>query len=167
MKKYVIMCMLMVLLSGCSAGQRFETVSDALQEPDAVVACQITADFPKDTAVPVFESPEDVTVYLCDGYDIVLCTLEAGDLDRTLKEITGFSKEKLTVLETKQNDFTRYDCVWSAAGEGGDQIGRAAVLDDGNYHYAMTVMANSEDAGALQAQWQPMFDSFQAVSTAP
>ena len=59
----------------------------------------------------------------------------------------------------------RYDCAWTAAGETGSRIGRATILDDGNYHYTMTVMADSADAGTLQETWQELFATFQVVST--
>jgi len=47
----------------------------------------------------------------------------------------------IQVIKTAQDTYERYDFVWTAAGEDGLQTGRACILDDGNYHYALSAMA--------------------------
>lgn len=157
--------MLVFVLTGCSTERDYETVMDTYTEPAPVAAQQIMLQLPPEASMEVFDSSEAGTYYQCDGYEIILQTLEAGDLDKTFKEVTGFSKADLTVMETAQGEMKRYDCVWSAAGEGKEQIGRAAVLDDGNYHYVLTVMADFSKAGALQEAWQGLFDTFTVINT--
>ena len=39
-------------------------------------------------------------------------------------------------------------------------MGRAAILDDGSYHYVLTCMTDASNAHALQESWQTLFDSF-------
>ena len=93
---------------------------------------------------------------MCDDYMLSMQTLAGGDLNRTLKQITGYDKTQLTVLQTRAGDAEKYSCVWTAAGEGGDQVGRAVILDDGNYHYCVTVMADAAAAGELIPVWQEL-----------
>ena len=53
-----------------------------------------------------------------------------------------------------------YHKVWTAAGEGGDQLGRAQILSDGEFHYVVAVMADCTASGTLAETWQALFDSF-------
>ena len=73
--------------------------------------------------------------------------------------------EELTVVKTGTTGNLRYECVWTSAGEGGDAVGRAAVIDDGSYHYCLTVMATEEEAPQLRNTWQALFDSFTLSSS--
>ena len=66
-------------------------------------------------------------------------------------------------VETFEKGFHRWDWVWTAAGEGGDAVGRAAVLDDGVYHYCVSVMAEAGEAGALETQWSALMGSIEVV----
>jgi len=99
-----------------------------------------------------------VAIFLCiyPMWYILIQSFSSGNLDATLRELTGFGREKLSVIETNG----RYECVWTAAGEDGNVVGRAVILDDGNYHYCMTVMADEEDALQLRSAWKTLFDSF-------
>ena len=69
----------------------------------------------------------------------------------------------LTVLETRQGDIDRYDFVWTMAGETGDRLGRAAILDDGNYHYCMSVLRDAQNPKMSQIVWSDVFASFTLV----
>lgn len=126
---------------------------------------EIQLQLPKEATAPVLQSQEGGKLYLCDGYTLTVQTLSAGDIDRTMREVTGFSKDQLTVMETEQMDFRRYDCVWSAAAEEGEQVARTVILDDGNYHYAVTVMADFAAAGELANTWQSLLGSVSLSST--
>ena len=50
-------------------------------------------------------------------YEILVETMASGDLDATLRSLTGYTADRLTVIRTQQNDADRYDFVWTAAGE--------------------------------------------------
>ena len=165
MKKLWAVLILAALLTGCGTKQTFETVSDLVDVPAMAQMQQLTLDFPDEAAVPSMENPDVGKLYLCDGYTLAVQTMDAGDLDRTLRQLTGYGKSQLTLMKTKQDGSDRYECVWSAAGENGDQIGRAVVLDDGSYHYSVSVMASADDAGELTDTWQKIFDSVKLVST--
>lgn len=165
MKKCWIVLLLVVLLTGCDARQTFETMLDDCNLPVMAQVQQVQLSLPENAAVPSMENGEGGKIYLCDGYTVTLQTMDAGDLDGTLRQITGFGREQLTVMQTTTDDIDRYQCVWSAAGEGGDHVGRAVILDDGSYHYAVTVMADFASAGELASVWQGILDSAQLVST--
>ena len=62
-------------------------------------------------------------------------------------------------VETVQEGVKRDDCVWTSAGEGEDQVGRATVWDDGAYHYAVTVMAGESQMRELSDIWQDILGS--------
>lgn len=157
--------MLGLLLTGCGTQQTMETISDEFDVSVMAEVQQISISLPEDAALASLESAEAGKLYLCDGYYVTVQTMESGDMDRTLRAVTGFSKDQLTVIQTEPGELTRYDCAWCAVGEGGDQICRGVVLDDGNYHYVVTVMADAAKAGQLSAVWQHILDSAKLVST--
>lgn len=159
MKKFWIVLALALLLTGCSAQETYETLSDDYLQPAMAQLQQVVLTLPEEAAVQSMENDTAGKLYLCDGYTLTVQTVDGGDLDRTVRQLTGFSKDQLTVMETERNGVKRYQCVWTAAGEGGDHVGRALVLDDGSYHYAVTVMAQSAIAGELAQTWQDIFDS--------
>jgi len=156
-KLWVLLCALL-MLTGCSQ-PTFETVTDLYQDGPLPQAKSICLELPQEAAMPTMESEESGKLYLCDGYSIAVQTLSGGDLDGTLRQLTGFSRDSLTVMERKTGGISRYDCVWTAAGEGQEQTCRCVVLDDGVYHYAVTVMSDSVDAGKLQETWQSILGS--------
>ena len=163
MKKVLCVLFVLVLLTGCSQPKDFETMSDAYFEPDLPLAQKVIFSLPEDAAQAVLESAETGTLYLCDGYTVAVQTLPAGNLDATLREVTGYGREKIQLWERKDGEISRCCCVWASVGEGGDQMGKATILDDGNYHYVLTVMAAAEDAGELTETWQQLMESFSIV----
>lgn len=165
MKKIVVVLFMALLLTGCSAQQTLETISDAFDVSAMAKTQQIQLSLPEEAAVESMENEDAGKLYLCDGYCVTVQTMDAGDLDRTLRQTTGFSKDKLTVIKTRTGDYSRYDCAWTATGEGGDQTCRGVVLDDGYYHYVVTVMADANKAGELSATWQHILDSASLIST--
>lgn len=158
MKKIIIAATLLLLLSGCSQ-PTFETLQDLGIQTDTSVASQILLTLPEEASAAVMESQDAGKMYLCDGYTVSVQTLPGGDLNRTLRQVTGFSRDGLTLMQTQQGDYTRYETVWSAAGEGEDQVGRVVILDDGSYHYTVSVMAPYTAAGDLAATWQQILGS--------
>ena len=162
MRKMVWITALLILLSGCAGQETFETVTDEMVAPVLVEARQIIVELPEDAAAPTVES-ENGSLYICQGYEIGIQTLEAGDLDATIRSVSGYGAEDLTLIRTVVGDMDRYDFVWACAGETGDRVGRGAVLDDGNYHYVLTVISDAEDAMQFEEVWQKMFQSFSVV----
>ena len=159
MKKVLLVLMLAALLCGCGTQETFETVEDLIPVLPVASPQQFYVSLPEEAAEPTFQGENGWELYVCNGYTISKQVMDSGDLEKTIQNLTGKSGEELQVMKTKQETCDRYDFVWTAAGEEGLQLGRACILDDGNYHYALTVMAEEETAGQLQQTIQELFDS--------
>ena len=158
MKKLWIVIAVALLAAGCSGPSGYETVEDVYAEQTLPAPQQVSVLLPADASVQTMEKDGE-TLYLCDGYSVILQTMESGDLDATLRTVTGYEREKLSVMEIEGEALDRYECIWLAAGEGGDQMGRAVILDDGNYHYTVSLLADAEQVGALAETWQDILSS--------
>lgn len=162
MRRIWMAAALALLLSGCGAKETLETVSDTIIEPVPAAPAQISVRLPDNAVAPVLES-ESEQVYLCEDYEIVVETHASGDLDATIAAISGYDREQLTVMQTQQDGAARYDFVWVSAGESGDRLGRAVILDDGSYHYCMSVLRDAENQEKSQVVWSDVFASFSLV----
>ena len=160
MKKVVCLIFAMALLAGSQQPKDLETLSDSILQPELPQSKEIFLQLPEDAAKAVLEAAGTGTLYLCDGYSVAVQTLPAGNLDATLREVTGYGREKIQLWEKKEGNISRFVCVWTAAGEGGDQMGKTTILDDGNYHYVLSIMSDAENAGELAETWQQIMDSF-------
>ena len=159
MKRCVGILLLAVLLCGCGAEETLETVSDEWLVPVMAQPREISVRLPEDTLMPVLEQ-DGRQLYMGQDYEIMLETLASGDLNATVETLSGYHKDQLTVLKTRQDALDRYEFVWTTAGEGGDRLGRAVILDDGDYHYCMSVL---RDVGETRIVWRDVFGSFSLV----
>ena len=164
MKIIIVLIVSVLCLSGCNAPKNLETVSDISDMQVAAIPKKLEVAVPENATVCTMENGEG-SLWLCDGYVMTVQTMAGGDLNRTLVQLTGFSQDQLTVMQTKQGDIKRREFVWSAVGEGGDQVGRAVILDDGSNHYAVCVMADAAEAGKLTETWQKILDSVNLTDT--
>ena len=158
MKKLLFCLIFLALLTGCAREETMETVGDVWDVPAMAVPRQILVDLPEDAAAGVLES-DTGRIYIADDYEIMLETLESGDLDGTLRQLCGKGKDELTVMETQQDGLKRYEFVWVSAGERGEQLGRSVILDDGNYHYCLSVLRPEEAEETSQVVWSQVFQS--------
>ena len=165
MKKFLAILGLCLFLGGCASQQTFETLLDAYDVSVMAEIRQVELALPEDAVITTIEQENVGKLYLCDGYNVAVQTMESGDLNKTLYETTGFEEEQLAIMKTKRGEVTRYDYTWCAAGEAEEQICRGVLLDDGSYHYVVTVMADASKAGDLTATWQHILDSAKLVST--
>lgn len=157
-----IICLALVLalcLCGCGAQQTVETVTDEIITPVVAMAQEVNLALPEGASMEVAEAEDTGKLYLCENYTVAVQTLEAGDLDKTLRTVTGYGREDLTLMQRRDGAYDRYECVWAAAGEGQEQVGRTLVLDDGSYHYTVTVMAPASQAGELTEDWRALMSS--------
>lgn len=158
MKKWMLWMIVPFFLTGCGAEETFETIADEQVLSVMATPKQIVVDLPEDAVAPVLES-EGEQIYLCDGYDILIEVRPAGNLSGTIRDLSGYEKEDLTVMETQWQEVSRYEFVWASAGENGDRLGRAVILDDGDYHYCMSVLRDA-DGKDSQIVWNQVFSSF-------
>ncbi len=153
---------LVMLFSGCAAEETFETLADPVVQTEAAVPRQISVELPDDAVAPVLENAGE-QIYLCQDYEIIIETLAGGDVENTIQSICGYERDDLTVLETQFQQITRYDFVWASAGETGDRLGRAVILDDGSYHYCMSVLRDADTTETSQIVWSNVFNSFDLI----
>ena len=159
MKCVLSVLMMALLLCGCGAEQTLETVADELVVPVMAQPRKISVSLPGEAAMPAVES-DSGRIYVCEDYEIVIQNYPSGDLNATIEELSGYTMDRLTVMATDQDGVDRYDFVWASAGEDGDQLGRAVILDDGNYHYTMTVTRPADTTETSQITWSQVFNSF-------
>lgn len=160
MKKVWMILPVALLLAGCGSVETFETVSDDLVQPVVSQTREIYAAVPEGALTTVMEAEDGGRLYLCDGYTLTLQTLDGGDLNKTVQRLCGYDAGGVSVLETMDGAWKRYEWVWVSAGEGGEALGRAAVLDDGVHHYCLTVMADAREVAVLEPEWADLFSSF-------
>lgn len=157
MKKLLLMLCAILLLTGCTA-QTFETVDDLNDVQAMANPATLLLDLPEEAAAPAMQGSSG-TLYFCGDYDIMVEIVPSGNLSNTLQTLTGFEREELKLIQTIRCGVDCYEGVWSAAGEAGDHIGRVLVLDDGSFHYCVSVMAMAEDAGHCAEQWNEILES--------
>ncbi len=163
MKKLWTLLLAVLLLAGCSKATSLETVGDIQDAPVVATMQQMLVDLPPELSTPTLQDESAGKLHLCDDYTVMVQTLEAGDLKRTIQTATGMDMENLQIIQTKQADAKRYQFVWASNGESGIQVGRACILDDGAYHYVLTAMADEAKAGKVQPTWQEIFASFRVI----
>lgn len=163
MVKKLWILLLALCLTGCSKPV-YETVADVPVVPVSGTCQQILLELPEEAAAPVATQQPNGQIYDCGNYTITVQTLDSGDLDKTLRALTGYSREQLQVIKTLREKLSRYDTVFTAAGEETLQVGRVCILDDGAYHYAVTALAPEELAGQLRTQWDALFSTVRLVA---
>lgn len=162
MRKWIGLAVVVWALTGCGAAPTMETVADVMVEPAAPEPRAISVILPGETAMPAMESDAG-RIYMGSDYEICIQTLPGGDLSSTVESMSGFAHDDLTVMTTQQDGYARHEFVWASAGEGGDLLGRGVVLDDGNYHYALTVLRSAGTEGTSTVVWDGVFSSFRLV----
>ncbi len=160
MKKcFGIVLLISLLLTGCAAEPTVETIADGLAAPVMASPREISVQLPEEAASPAVES-DSGRLYICEDYEISVQILEGGDLSQTVKTLSGYNRDALTVMNMRQDNLNCYKFVWASAGEAGDQVGRAMILDDGYYHYCVSILGDAEQAQENQVFWEDMFASF-------
>lgn len=157
MKKMMVLFVAMLMLTGCSV-QTFESVDDLNDVQALANPATLLLDLPEEASVSAMKGSSG-TLYFCDDYDIMVEIMPSGNLSSTLQILTGFDASELDLMQTMRCGVDCYESVWSAAGEAGDHVGRVLVLDDGSYHYCVSVMALAEDAGACADDWNLLLES--------
>lgn len=158
MKKLIVLLLLMSMLVGCGAEETFEVVEDVIPVEPVAAPQQFFVSLPDEAMTPTFQD-DSSELYVCQDYTISKQILASGDMEKTVQTLTGQSQEDIQVIKSFYDNCDRYDLVWTAAGEEGLQLGRACILDDGNYHYILSTLAGEETAGHLRDALQDMYDS--------
>ena len=150
----------LLLLGGCAKAETtVETVADVWEVPAVAEPKEIRLELPGEALECAMES-DTGRLYLGRSYDVMVQTLTGGDLDATLRELTGFSRDEITVIQTRAEYPKRWEFAWAAAGESGERIGRGVIIDDGNYHYCLSALQDA-DVTDCQIVWSEVFNSFE------
>ena len=165
MKRWWIIALLCLMLTGCDETV-YETMSDLYEQPEQMHPAQVLLILPQDAALMTAQGDTDNLYYFCEDHTISIQTLMGGDLDKTLKAVSGYSRDKISLVGLSQEELDRYEFVWVVAGEQGDEICRGVILDDGYYHYVLTLQASAEVVAELQQPWNQVASTF-SLDTAP
>ena len=162
MKKWCVLLLLVFCLSGCGEAEVFETVQDEAVRPVMAEPGEIMLQLPEEAVLPAMET-DSGTLYMCRDYDVMVQTLAGGDLDATVRQVTGYGLEDLTVITTAKGDLTCYEFVWTIASDIGEQVCRGMILEDGHYHYVLSAMTDASLTSEYQEIWNGLFESFGLV----
>lgn len=165
--KWVCMILAALLLTGCSEPESFETMSDHYVEETRPQAQETSFWLPQGAALMTSTTETGAQLYECEGFTAWTQVFASGDLDATLQAVTGQDPERIQRICRKSSQGQRSECAWACAGETGDQVARTLVVDDGYYHYTLTVMAPAQNAADLALTWQDMFQSFRLGEKIP
>ncbi len=166
LKKWIWALLLPVFLTGCQAETvpQWETVDDELVEVIEVIQepYAMTFGIPDDAVLEVFASSDTRKVYLQENgdYEITSEALRADSIADVVQELTGFSMEDLTVMQTLRGSLPEYQFAWTSNTGSGGIVSRATVLDDGGYFYALVFSVQESCGDQYQDCAQSVFSSF-------
>lgn len=161
MKKWLIrICLILgIMLCGCSGGEDFEVIADSLVDSPKPEPAKMVLTLPSDVTLSVMEG-SDWECYEGEHYQIILQTCPSGSLDQTLQLVTGYSKEQLNVMEISATNVDKYFCAWSSVSEAGEVVGRCTILDDGMYHYCLSILIDAEVSGEVRDTINAVFATY-------
>lgn len=162
MRVFALILMVLLLISGCAAAETFEYVTDEPVQPAVANPREVYFQLAQDPVMPAMET-DGGQLYLCGDYDVMVQTLPGGDLDGTVKQVSGFSMEDLTLIQTASGETDKYEFVWTGSSEEGELIGRATILDDGHYHYVLSSTVSANLIEEYQEIWNGIFESFKLI----
>lgn len=161
MKKVLCGMLAALFLMGCQPVGNLEKVEDIYVDAPAT-AKSIQLALPKEAEVGAMTGNFG-TLYFCHGYEISTEITAAGNISETFATLTGFPLDSLAAVQTLQTGMRRYDCAWTAAGEAGEVVGKTVVLDDGSYHYCVTVTVPAKDAATYAEEINGLISSIQVA----
>ena len=95
-KLFFIGLALALVLCGCGARETLETIADDIPVESVLGQMrEISVRLPDGAVSPVLKS-EAEQLYLSEDYEILVQTCPAGNLNDTIRKLTGFDKEQLT-----------------------------------------------------------------------
>ena len=162
MKRMIVLMTVLGLLSGCGAAETYELVTDEPVQQVSAQPREMHFFLAEETAMPAMET-DSGKLYLCGEYDVMSQIFDGGDLERTIRQVSGFSPNDLTVIQTESEDVKRTEFVWTSAAEEGHRICRATILDDGNYHYVLSATVPAEKIEEYQEIWNGIFETFKLI----
>ena len=162
MKRMIVLMTVLGLLSGCGAAETYELVTDEPVQQVFAQPREMHFFLAEETAMPAMET-DSGKLYLCGEYDVMSQIFDGGDLERTIRQVSGFAPSDLTVIQTESENVKKTEFVWTSAAEEGHRICRATILDDGNYHYVLSATVLAEKIEEYQEIWNGIFETFKLI----
>lgn len=147
MKKWIIIVLCFIVLTGCSSNADYETIGNVCDEPMSVyIPAQIELVMPEESDMKETATVNGTKYYRFGDCQVWVDVLQTGNLSATIEEITGQNPEKMTVIAREMNGYSCYETTWSAMAEEGMHIGRLLVADNGKHHYCIALMMPEESS---------------------
>ena len=161
MKKWIFGLVLVfgIFLCGCNGTESYEVLSDDIVGVPIAEPAKVELKLPEDSALAVM-SGSDWQYYEGEHYQIILQTFSSGNLDQTLQNITGYQIDNLSVIETSVDGIDKFHCAWSAVSDEGELVGRCTILDDGMYHYCLSVLVEADAACEVRDTIDAVFATY-------
>ena len=163
MKRLIGVLIVFLMLTGCSEPV-WETVSDPAEIGADTVWQEhaYTLQIGVPDGVSLVEETAEGRLYATeDGeLEIETRTFLTSGVDQAIRELSGYVREDLTVLQTQRFGLPEYQFAWVAQTESGSRLYRADLVLDGTCCYAV-VCSSLEEAGDYYAfQARQVFSSF-------
>lgn len=150
MKRLLVLMMAAALMSGCAAEPVYETIGNAMEDTQPVISPgKIELVLPEEAEMQVIEDEYGSKSYRIGDREVWTQICDGGDVSATLEKVTGIRADALTVMEHQVLDMPCHEIAWITTNEEGTFVARTAVLDDGNYHYCVSLMMPEADAEKL------------------
>lgn len=163
MKKWGLVLMMIVLLSGCSVKSEaaLETVTDGLETGPLVPYC-IVFNVPEGMTQETFGDDGRCAVYEAENGDYTITTevLDATTVEGAAERISGIPAERLDILTLAGTPMTEHHFAWSSTGEEGETVSRCALIESEDYYYVLTVTERTGLGGSLDETVDAVFSSF-------
>ena len=155
--KIIALLSILLFLTGCS----IQTASWETVEDHAVAADQtlygIAIGLPE---MALTDGTENFRRYETQNLQVDVSTFFASDFQDAIHRISGFSAEKLTVLQTSRFGLPEYQFAWYCQTEEGGRLCRADMVMDGMTCYAVVCSAPENGGEAAREEARQVFSSF-------
>ena len=163
MKKWGLVLMMIVLLSGCGVKSEaaLETVTDGLEMEPPAPYC-IVFSVPEGMTQETFGDDGRCAVYEAENGDYTITTeiLDATTVEGAAEQISGIPAERLDILTLAGNPMKEHHFAWSSTGEERETVSRCALMESADYYYVLTMTERTGLGGSLDETADAVFSSF-------
>lgn len=137
------------LLAGCRAEVQWETVDDEVVAASgpAEAPYVITFGVPEDAdQAPLSEEGRRLYVQTDGDYEILSDVVTAPNLDEALRQVSGFGRDEIEVVEARRFGLPEYRFAWASESDEGSYLSQATLIEDGSYFYALIFSVREEES---------------------
>lgn len=169
MKKGIIWIMAALLLSGCAGDTEpvYETIGNVWENEEPVSApASIEFAVPDGAEMEAVSTDSEVKIYRIGDWELWTQALDGGDLRATFEQLTGMDWDALTVVNHPVGEKNVYETAWTAMDEEDTYIIRAAVIEEGDYHYCLSLMALEDNSRTVGQFFTEILENVNLADTA-